>query len=221
MNQKFRIEREDLEDRLKINLKEDISHFKTVIPLRDIRIIEHMAFVRTEILEALIKSIPLRREEELIFPYSNSQIQIYGVEPKGIDVGQTFVQSSKVLSIMKNMTAAFEAYATKGISKMPPAQIYGRDTQDNPVMAFYIPPIIEHHNGGGVLLDGMHRSYICSSAGTTVNAIHIKNIGNALPFSPITWKKVSLVDEKPPIDERYKNLQKNLFRDLSYVGIDG
>ncbi len=32
---------------------------------------------------------------------------------------------------------------------------------------------------------------------------------------------MKIVDEKPPVNERYVNLRPELYRDLSAVGIDG
>ena len=95
------------------------------------------------------------------------------------------------------------------------------DYRGEKVIAFYIPPIIESHYGLDVIIDGIHRSRICSSAGTTINIVRIRDGNIELPFKPITWSECEIVKEKPPIDERYHNLRKELFRDLSYVGIDG
>jgi len=83
------------------------------------------------------------------------------------------------------------------------------------------PPIIEIHGDGVALIDGIHRSYLCGSAGTTVNAVHINRVEAPLPFEPVGWNEASLVDNKPSIDKRYFGLRKEYFRDLGIVGIDG
>ena len=221
LNLGFRILREQLEERLKINLHQNFEGYNAVIPLRDVVEIEHVALFRQEVLEELIKNIPLRNNENAIFPYAEAKIENYGVEPKGLMVGQTFALEGKILSIMWNMGKVFENYVMKGISKMPPVQVYGKDADGQKVMAFYIPPIVERHDNRDILLDGIHRSMICSSAGTTICPIYISKVLSPLPFEPISWKKIRIVKEKPPIQERYVNLQPLLFRDLGYVGIDG
>jgi hypothetical protein len=219
LNRKFCIEKQELEDRLHYSLKRNNSEYNLIIPLRDVAVVEDMAFMRQDVLRTIIANIPLRNSGEL--PYKNSEISIYSLEPKGVKVGQTFVSEQKIIAIMGNMQRVFSEFVTKGVSKMPPAHIFGKDHQGQNVAAFYIPPIVEHFNHTHALLDGMHRSYICSSAGTTVNAIHIYNSQAKLPFTPISWDEVSVVIEKPPIKDRYLNLDTSLFRDLGYVGIDG
>jgi hypothetical protein len=219
LNHRFALERGELEERLKRKLNCNHQGYDKVIPLRDVASIEELSFMREEVLDSFIRNIPLK--DTKIFPYKNARIDVYGLEPKGIRIGQTFLMEQKIMSIMGGMQKVFAGFVTKGVSKMPPAQIYGRDSEDNQVMALYVPPIIEHFSEVSALLDGMHRNYICSSAGTTVNAIHIYKTSVKLPFKPIKWDQVRLVREKPPIEERYVNLDKSLFRDLGYVGIDG
>jgi len=155
-------------------------------------------------------------------PYEKSRIQVFGREPKGMDIGQTFVLTSKLISIMEGLEkGVFQEFVVKGISKMPPVQMYGLDAEGRKALAFYIPPIIEIHGQQAVLIDGIHRSRLCGGAGTTVNAVHISYVDAPLPFDPITWDDVRIMDEKPPVAERYKNLRKEYFRDLSAIGVDG
>lgn len=221
LNESFRIESAVLEERLQYSLPVMISEKMPIIPLRDISEIKTAAIMRKDFLEALIKAIPLRSDNSKEFPYGSSAIDVYGVEPKGVEIGQTFVLSSKILGIMSGMTLIFRDFVMKGLSKMPPLIVYGSDLEGNSVTALYVPPVIEHHQAASVLLDGMHRSYICRAAGTTVNAVHIFNVSVPLPFEKISWDAVSLLDQKPPIEKRYHNLNRLLFRDLGYVGIDG
>ena len=220
LNEAFRIGRNDLEERLQHKVPVVNSDVSTIIPLRDIVAIRHLAIMRKDFLEALVKAIPLRNEamDQL---YADSEIEVYGIEPQGMDIGQTFILSSKVLGIMSDMNSIFGDFATKGLSKMPPSIIYGLDRQSQSAIAFYVPPLIEHHNSDGVLLDGIHRSYICKSAGTTVTAVHVFNAASPLPFDKIEWGEAQLMENKPPIEQRYRNLNPKLFRDLGYVGIDG
>ncbi|MBI2668549.1 hypothetical protein HYX14_01775 [Candidatus Woesearchaeota archaeon] len=219
LNPRFRLPREQLEEKLGVALCRNNTGYNSIIPLREVARIDDLTFVRGEVLETLICSIPLRGTEQR--PYEDAEVMIYGVEPKGLVIGQTFVSQQKLLSIMEAMRGVFSSYVTAGVSQMPPAQIFGEDDAGKKVMAFYIPPIVEQHDGLHVLLDGIHRSYICSSVGSTVNAIHVRRVNAPLPFNPICWKDVRVVTEKPPVAERYLNLRQEYFRDLTAVGIDG
>jgi hypothetical protein len=219
LNRRFNIEREQLEERIHFSLNSNHADAKWIVSLRDVTVVEEMAFVRMELLEALLQAITLRGSSER--PYNKATFSMYGIEPKGIAIGQTFVLKGKILDIMSSLSGVFSSYLTKGLSKMPPAQLFGKDKEGREVMAFYIPPIIEYHRGLPILLDGIHRSYICSSAGTTINGIHIQACTVPLPFDPISWKETKLVEEKPAIDLRYRNLNTAYFRDLTHVGIDG
>ena len=95
LNTKFRIPREQLEDRLHVGLIEDVQGYDTIIPLRDVKKITNLSFVKRDVLHALIRSIPLRRQGEVLYPYKEAKIEIFGVEPKGLSVGQTFVLDKK------------------------------------------------------------------------------------------------------------------------------
>ena len=222
LNYAFSIPKERLEETLRVHLDgRSTESYHTVVPLRDVEIIEHIALFKQDVLEALVRNISLRYSNPAIYPFREAEIQQLRIEPKGLYVGQTFVLEQKILSIMKNLQGRFSSHCTPGISKMGPAQIYGVSKSGDLVMAFYIPPIVEKHDNRDIILDGMHRSYICDKSGTTITAIHVSNISSPIPFDPFTWKDVKAVTEKPPIHERYKNLQTTLFRDLSVVGIDG
>lgn len=224
MNLGFHISVQELEDRLDTHLEGiPTSVYRYVVPLRQIVSFDLVTLMRTTTLERLIRKIRLRSQDSTeVCPYAQSQIKLYRTEPKGLYIGQTFMLRSKILSIMENLQrGGFEMFCMPGISKMPPAQIYGRTAQGELAIGFYIPPIVEKHNGKDILIDGIHRSYICSSGGTTVNAVHISNVQVPPPFTPIDWNKLKTMDSKPPIEKRYIDLNKELFRDLGVVGIDG
>ena len=73
-------------------------------------------------------------------------------------------------------------------------------------------------------MDGIHRDYITKQLGCTINAILIKNVAIPFPCGIKSWEEIKVIGlaEKPKdINERYFNLQKELFRDLKYLGIDG
>ena len=223
LNKQFEIPIEKIEDEIKTKINGDLSGYNTVVSPRALEQIDDILLFKTEIFERLLRRIPLRTDSNnKIFPYEYAEIRTFGREPKGCEIGQTFVTQQKVLAIMRDLEGrVFSGFQSNGLSQMNPVMIYGKDKECRKLIAFYIPPIIEIYEQKAVLIDGMNRSYICKSAGATLNAVHISNVSTPLPFEPIYWKDVSLVIEKPPIEQRYKNLRKEFFRDLSSIGIDG
>jgi hypothetical protein len=221
MNSKFDIPLEKLEEEIHAKINGNLEGYSRIIPPRDFRTVNTMTFMRKEVFNNLIRHIPLRENSEEL-PYHNSEIRVFGREPKGALVGQTFVLESKLISIMRGLERGiFGDFIVKGISKMPPVQIYGTDCNGQKAIGFYLPPIVEVHSDEAIIIDGMHRSRLCGGAGTTINAIHISRVGVPLPFKPVEWNEVEIVSEKPSIEQRYKQLNKKYFRDLGAVGIDG
>jgi len=222
LNKAFCIPREELEDRLHVSLDgRQNGGYHAIVPLREIVSIDDISVFKVEVLNALVRNIPLRSPEGIVYPYADARIQQFRTEPGGLYVGQTFVLDAKVLSIMHNLRGCFESHCMPGLSKMGPVQVYGVTKSGDRAIAIYVPPIVEKHGDHSVILDGIHRSYICRSGGTTITAIHVSNVGAPLPFDPIQWSSVNMVHAKPPIEERYVNLRRELFRDLTTVGIDG
>lgn len=211
---------QEIEAKVGLRINGSLEGYQRVIPMRAIKDIRNITFFEKETLEALIRNIPLRGDP-LNYPYKNARIEVFGREPKGCDIGQTFILKSKLISLLWDVEKTFSKFIVKGLSKMPPAKIYGLDAEGNPAMAFYIPPIIEIHRNKAVILDGIHRNCVCKGAGTTMNTVHISEIDIPLPFDILNWKDAQLMDEKPPIEERYINLKKEYFRDLNAIGIDG
>lgn len=217
-NPGFEIPLEQIEENIQQKINGDFMGYDLVVSPRDLSKVDSLSVMGPEVFKGLIKNIPLRGTDHKL--YANSDIETYRREPKGFRIGQTFALEEKILGIMQNLEGKLFR-GVIGISKMPAAQIYGRNSQDRKVIALYVPPIVEIHGNSAVLIDGIHRSYICGSAGTTINAIHIDKVDADLPFDPISWKRCNLVSEKPPKNERYVNLDVSLFRDLTALGIDG
>ena len=212
---------EQLEDVIHTSINGDFSGYNQIVSPRDLNEVRGMTFFREDVFQSLIRQIPLRGYPDCK-PYEKAKIRVLAADPRGIKVGQNFLLERKILSILHNLQhRIFDAFVVGGISKMPPAQLYGLDNQGRKALAFYIPPFYEIHGEKIVVLDGIHRSKICGGAGTTINAIHLSGVAYPLPFDPLSWKEIRLTDEKPPIKQRYKNLREDLFRDLGAVGIDG
>jgi hypothetical protein len=73
-------------------------------------------------------------------------------------------------------------------------------------------------------MDGTHRSYIAMQSGAPMQAILATDVSAPYPCTPQKWeemKVISLKDKPTDINLRYFNIQKNLFRDLKWLGIDG
>lgn len=224
LNEAFRIPVEQLEDVVRAKLNGASPEYDFVIPLRNIVKVEEIQLFRTNVVDRLIRHIPLRGplESQVKYPYKDSEIKIYGREPKGFYLGQRFVLTRKVLGIMQGLNLGiFKDFETRGVSKMPPVRVYGYDSGGKRVVGLYIPPIIELHDNYAILIDGIHRSYVCMAAGTTINAVHISHVAAPLPFRRTSWEHAPLVEKKPDIEHRYFDLRKDLFRDLRRVGIDG
>jgi hypothetical protein len=212
----FCIPAADLEERIGMPLD---AKDRVIVPLRMFAEVERIHLLRQRELEMLIRAVPLRGSA--LRPYARSPIQMYRIEPQALYTGQTFALASKLLSIMQGLTHVMDGHLTHGLSKMPPAKVYGTTADGTKAMAWYVPPILEEYSGVPVLLDGIHRSYICASAGTTITGVHIRHVDCAMPYDSGPWSDVKVVQEKPSVAVRYRNLRREYFRELSHVGIDG
>lgn len=220
LNKDFDIPLERIEDEIGMKLDGDLNGYKRVVPLRKLVSVNYAIFFKKLCFDSLMRGIPIRGTS--IKPYQDSKIEVFDRSPSGAKVGQTFILESKLLSIMSGLSRKlFGEFYSNGLSEMPPLQVYGQDSEGEKALAFYIPPIIEIHNDEAIILDGMHRNYLCNSVGTTIKAVHISRISVGLPFEPINWEDIKLTNEKPPISERYVNLRQSQFRDLEKLGIDG
>jgi hypothetical protein len=223
LNRGFDIPLGELEEKIGAGINRDLQRYGRIIPLKEISRINHIAYFKEDVFDALIRKIPLRGTD--IFPYKDSRIKTFNRDSEGLEIGQTFVLRKKILSIMEAFSKGkghlFEGFISNGLSKMTPLQVYGVDMEGNRAIAFYVPSIVEIHNDSAILIDGIHRATICNAGGTSTKAIHIQDVNAKLPFDPILWGSAEMVDVKPPINERYVNLRKEFFRDLSAVGIDG
>jgi hypothetical protein len=218
----FRIPCQELEERIKRSLNGRYCDYKEIIPLRKLKEIDDLAFMTQDFLEGLIRKIPIRGNTN-IFPYENSSISLFSREPKNLLLSQRFVIETKLLNLMSSFSdnTLFKDFITKGISDMPPTKVYGKDENNNKVIAIYLPPLIEQRNQDEIILDGTHRCYICRSVGSEIYGIHIKNIEIDYPTTPVSWRECKLYKIKPPKEIRYKGLNEFFFRDLNYVGVDG
>lgn len=121
------------------------------------------------------------------------------------------------------MLAIFDEYLIcSGIYDLGAFVLTGLDAQGNHCLAYYLPPIIEQHKKGLIIMDGIHRNFINRSH--AINAIIIDNVKIPFPCSHHSWKEIQVIPlkNKPKdIKKRYFDINSDLFRDLKYLGIDG
>ena len=219
LTKSFELERTPLEERLGIKCTLDLTGYNKIIPLKEVATIDGISLLGREFVQAMIRAVPLKLDQEIILPYQKADFQIYEAAIEQFKVGQKFVLEDKILNMVTRIRGKFQDFFTTSISQMPPLQIYGRDCDGNKVLAFYLPPVVENHEGISSVLDGTHRCFLNLAAGSTVKVLHLYNIGSPLPYDPVTWEEVKLVKGRPTIQERYNNLEMSLFRDFGAVGI--
>jgi len=200
---------------------ESWNRIEKVISLREIVSILFVSAMKNDYLLQLLRNIGLVGDPERKL-FLDAKIMRYRTDPHELFVGQTFVQRSKYTAIIERFKDVFSGHdLPRGISKLTSQIVVGKDKEGAIVVAHYVPPIIEIHNGRKAILDGIHRNYIVKNAGTTIESVIISGIGESLPFETREWDDIKPVDEKPPLKERYFNLDPTLFRDLKFLGIDG
>jgi len=216
INPKFKFCKEEFEDNLELKLGSELS-YDYIVPARDIINIKNISLIHQDNLYKILREVKIKGTDHK--PYKNSCFDIYRIAPRGIKIGQTFILKEKIYELHQFSNFA-EKFSIGGFSKMPPLLIYGENDYQERCCAIYVPPIVEEHSDP-VLLDGIHRSCETKVADTTQMYLYIKRVDTPLPFKPNGWDMMKYVDERPPINERYIDLDISLFRDLSVVGIDG
>lgn len=198
------------------------SEIEKVVSLRDITDIQHVINMPLAYLARLLENIGLLSDPKRK-PYRNARFSSLRVDPHGLSLGQKFVYRPTYVDMMERFEEVFNGFTTpRGISKLTPQIVVGRDETGQVALAHYICPIFEVHDGKMVILDGVHRDFIIKNAGTTIESIVIQDVSDPFPCTPHPWNDVSVVDEKPPeAADRYFDLDRGMFRDLKSIGIDG
>jgi len=191
-----------------------------VVSLREMVEVLEVKFMSKKYLRALLDSVTLEGDKS-IHPYEGCEISFGRIDSSTIQMGQSFVERSKYQRILESLNEKFSEHCmTRGFAKMQPIVILGRRANGELAIAHYIPPVVEHHEVD-VLLDGVHRLFLIKGIGTTVEAIILKGVKYPFPCKVHDWSRVVPVDKKPPREERYEELRPELFRSLTWVGIDG
>ena len=148
------------------------------------------------------------------------------VDPRHLKIGQKFAYRENYLGLIEEVPDIFRRFAISpgGLGDLGAYFVFGLNGNNECALACYIPPIIEKHGSSLVVMDGIHRNYIAKQTGVAINTILIENVSIPFPCGLRNWdevKIISLKDKPKDINERYFNLNKNSFRDLKYLGIDG
>jgi hypothetical protein len=197
--------------------EEEVTH---IVSLRQIARVTELSVMPMGYLECLLRHVVLTGHPD-IQPYKDARVCTGRLDPRRILVPQTFIQRDKYQSFIESFDRVFEGFAvTRGVAKCTALIVRGVTQDGTDAIAHYLPPIVEAGKET-VLLDGMHRNFLVMKIGTTMEAIFLENVGAPFPCSPQSWDKVSVVAMKPPREQRFFDLQPHLFRDLTYVGIDG
>ena len=219
INSGFRIPKEELEGRVS-NYLSLLDDYGTIVPLKSIFKIEFIMAMPIEELKALLRNIPLMGNEEAK-SYEKSDFKFFRLDPGSSRMVQTFILEGKLLNFQTNFSSLYQGFCFPGLSKMTSHYVMGRNSQLEKVTGIYVPPIVEYRKEeGSVLIDGTHRGTIVHEAGTTIEVIEIINPSLPLPCDSIEWHK-NIVKVKPPVEERFRNLNRKYFKDFGYVGIDG
>ncbi len=214
------LDQEGLERKMQLPRIEEIVK---IIPLREIKNVQSVVPINSELLLYLVRRV---RTLDGQLPFLNSTIHQEVVNPSQLKIGQKYVYRENYSKILESMTDIFHSFMGEwgGLGNLGAYFIFGLNGDNSYSMACYIPPIIEIHGSKALIMDGIHRNYIARPFGVTINALIVKNIEVPFPCSPKNWKEISVIslDDKPKnLEERYFDLNKGLFRDLKYLGIDG
>lgn len=217
------ISRSTFEERIEISISEALDlpqQIEQIIALRNLHAIQHIVVPTKEYLHRLLRKVPLAGDPNTR-PYEQAEFELRRNDPGSVGVCQTFILQRKLNALVLEFRKRFRKFTlADGFAKQNPFVAVGKDDRGVLSLAHYMPPIIEMHEHR-TFLDGTHRSALCRAVGTTAVAMYIRDITAPLPCTPLSWEKVVLVEEKPHPTDRYQNLNKSLFRDLGWVGIDG
>lgn len=200
----------------------DISSVCHIVPLRYLTIIETAISLKTKVLFRLLRKIPTLDGQ---YPFKNAEFQFCKIDPRNLKIGQKFVYRETYQEILEKLPQIFEDFPiASGFSDLGTHFFFGIDADGIKSMSFYIPPIIECHKQDLVIMDGIHRDFISKQSNPILSAILINNIDVPFPCGMRPWSEIQVISlsEKPQdVNDRYFDLNKNLFRDLKFLGIDG
>lgn len=227
----WQIQKEEYLKRLNFNEKDfekqlrlpDVKAVTKILPLRNIKKIHSLIPIRLEMLLNLIWRIKTLDNRK---PFLQAAIKMVKMDPRHLKIGQKFVYRENYQKILEDVPDIFNRFLISGggLADLGAYFVFGLDENNSYSMACYTPPFIEQHGSDLIVMDGIHRNYIAKQSGLTLNVILIEKANLPFPCATKEWseiKIISLADKPKDIEERYFELQKGLFRNLKYLGIDG
>ncbi len=200
----------------------NILKVQRVIPLRDLKKVFSVVPIERTVLLEIIRQIKTLDGRPV---YENAEIDMFKIDPRQLRIGQKFAYRENYTQLLEEVTDTFgKFFIPGGISELGAYFIFGLDGSGEYSMSFYVPPILERHGNELAIMDGVHRDFIIMRSGATILAIVVSNVSLPFPCSLHKWEELKVIDlqDKPKdIKERYFDLQKELFRDVKFLGIDG
>lgn len=201
----------------------DIDAVTKIISLKNMKQIQSIIPMNKSILEYIISSIQTEDRQK---PFNYCRVELLKLDPRNLFIGQKFIYQEKIQNILEQVPDIFQdfCHGASGIGDLGAYFVFGTDTENKYCMALYIPPIIEEHGNRLIALDGVHRSYILKQAGSTINAVVVRNVTVPFPSMSVEWGRVEIIKlaERPEnIMDRFWDTKPELFRDLKHAGIDG
>lgn len=207
-------------ERTGLTINENTVGVESIVSLREIVVIEKIEVMSIEYLNRLLRSATLEGQPT-VHPYKSASFELVRIDPHILAVGQTFAERGKYQKLVETFNNMFEKFSTNnGFVKLTPLIVIGINSDGKRVAAHYLPPIIEIHNAKHCLIDGVHRNFLTMAVGTTITSIVIQGAITP-PCSFGSWKNIIVVDEKPPREKRFLDLNTAYFRNLGWSGIDG
>ena len=214
------LKQEEFKRRLKLPKIDEITK---IIPLRDLKMIQSLIPIELELVLYLLRKI---RTLDGQMPFGGINIQMVRIDPRHLKIGQKFVYRENYQRLLEEVPDIFRQFMVTagGLGDLGAYFVFGLNGDDHYSMACYLPPVTEKHGSDLVIMDGIHRNYIAKQSGLAINVILVENVVLPFPCGVRCWLDVRVIPlaEKPKaLEERYFDLNKGLFRDLKYLGIDG
>jgi hypothetical protein len=217
---RLKLGREDFKKRLKLP---DIDSVAKIIPLRDLKVITSLIPIDTELVLYLLRQI---RTLDCQMPFRDIDIQMVRIDPRHLKIGQKFVYRENYQKILESVPEVFRQFMVTagGLGDLGAYFAFGLNGDDRYAMACYLPPVVEKQDRELVIMDGIHRNYIAKQAGLAINVILVEGVSLPFPCGMRDWREITvlpLADKPKDLNDRYFDLNKGLFRDLKYLGVDG
>lgn len=214
----------EFQDRTGINLERlrRRSEIQAVVSPRDMKRIEEVTLMPAWYRDQLLRCVTLVGDETEHI-YENARMFLSMVDPSRVRLGQRYVYRSRYMSIVECLPNLFQQFSlVPGFSRIPMSVMFGEDADGRPVIGNYLPPIVEVHNNQYELMDGCHRGFLGRQAGHAVEMLVIEGVSVPFPCETRDWAHVSIRDRKPDrVEDRFWELDQQLFRNLKHIGIDG